>query len=227
MPNHAADPVFAADPVLVVADIHLGRKQHGDKKTGPGIDWALDTLDRGAEAGARHLVMLGDVIDRKRFTDATYGEVTRFFQRGLELFDTVVFIAGNHDVHHDLTGAIPGDVIVARQEPQTIRAGGWALHTAAVEVDRDPRELVDDFPAPIDKAPNLGLLHTSVTGEFSNNPCLPCTREELAACGYGAWLLGHVHERITLSSAPFAGWVGMGRAYLAVADGTAVRVADL
>ena len=171
--------------------------------------------------------MLGDVIDRKRFTDATYGEVTRFFQRGLELFDTVVFIAGNHDVHHDLTGAIPGGVIVARQEPQTIRAGGWALHTAAVEVDRDPRELVDDFPAPIDKAPNLGLLHTSVTGEFSNNPCLPCTREELAACGYGAWLLGHVHERITLSSAPFAGWVGMGRAYLAVADGTAVRVADL
>lgn len=227
MSNHAADPVFAADPVLVAADIHLGRKQHGDKKTGPGIDWALGTLQRGAEAGARHLVMLGDVIDRKRFTDATYGEVTRFFQRGLELFDTVVFIAGNHDVHHDLTGAIPGGVIVARQEPQTIRAGGWALHTAAVEVDRDPRELVDDFPAPIDKAPNLGLLHTSVTGEFSNNPCLPCTREELAACGYGAWLLGHVHERITLSSAPFAGWVGMGRAYLAVADGTAVRVADL
>lgn len=227
MPHNAADPVFAADPVLVVADIHLGRKQHGDKKIGPGIDWALDTLRRGAEAGARHLVMLGDVIDRKRFTDATYGEVTRFFQRGLELFDTVVFVAGNHDVHHDLTAVIPEDVVVAKQEPHTIRAGGWALHTAAVEVDRDPRELVARFPAPIEEAPNLGLLHTSVTGEYSNNPCLPCTRDELAACGYGAWLLGHVHERITLSSAPFAGWVGMGRAYLATADGEKVRVADL
>ena len=221
MPNHAADPV------LVVADIHLGRKQHGDKKTGPGIDWALGTLQRGEEAGARHLVMLGDVIDRKRFTEATYGEVTRFFARGLELFDTVVFIAGNHDVHHDLTETIPDGVIVARQEPQTIRAGGWALHTAAVEVDRDPRELVAKFPAPVEGAPNLGLLHTSVTGEYSNNPCLPCTREELAALGYGAWLLGHVHERITLADAPFAGWVGMGRAYLATADGTAVQVIDL
>ena len=220
-------PQLAADPILVVADIHLGRKQHGDKKTGPGIDWALGTLNRGAEAGARHLVMLGDVIDRKRFTEATYGEVTRFFQCGVELFDTVVFIAGNHDVHHDLSGIIPGDVIVARQEPQTIRAGGWALHTAAVEVDRDPRRLVPEFPAPVEEALDLGLLHTSVTGEYSNNPCLPCTRDELAACGYGAWLLGHVHNRITLSSAPFAGWVGMGRAYLATADGEKVRVADL
>ena len=227
MSNHAADPVFAADPVLVAADIHLGRKQHGDKKTGPGIDWALGTLDRGAEAGARHLVMLGDVIDRKRFTDATYGEVTRFFQRGLEFFNSVVFVAGNHDVHHDLTGFIPGGVIVARQEPQTIRAGGWALHTAAVEVDRDPRELVAKFPAPVEDAPNLGLLHTSVTGEYSNNPCLPCTRDELAALGYGAWLLGHVHERITLADAPFAGWVGMGQAYLAAADGNNVEVKDL
>ena len=220
-------PQLAADPILVVADIHLGRKQHGDKKTGPGIDWALDTLDRGAGAGARHMVMLGDVIDRKRFTDATYGEVARFFTRGLELFDTVVFIAGNHDVHHDLTGIIPGGVIVARQEPQTIRAGGWALHTAAVEVDRDPRRLVAKFPAPVKGAPNLGLLHTSVTGEYSNNPCLPCTRDELTACGYGAWLLGHVHKRITLSDAPFAGWVGMGKAYLATADGDRVRVTDL
>ncbi|MDC7107702.1 metallophosphoesterase family protein [Corynebacterium afermentans] len=220
-------PHLAADPILVVADIHLGRKQHGDKKTGPGIDWALGTLQRGAEAGARHLVMLGDVIDRKRFTGATYGEVTRFFQRGLEFFNSVVFVAGNHDVHHDLTGFIPGGVIVARQEPQTIRAGGWALHTAAVEVDRDPRELVAKFPAKVEDAPNLGLLHTSVTGEYSNNPCLPCTRDELAACGYGAWLLGHVHERVTLADAPFAGWVGMGRAYLATSDGTEVQVNDL
>ena len=220
-------PHVAAAPVLVVADIHLGRKQHGDKKTGPGIDWALDTLQRGVDAGARHLVMLGDVIDRKRFTEATYDEVARFFQRGLELFDTVVFIAGNHDVHHDLSKVVPDGVVVAGIEPQTIRAGEWALHTAAVEVDRDPRQLVAKFPVPVEGVPNLGLLHTSVTGEYSNNPCLPCTQDELAACGYDAWLLGHVHQRITLSNAPFVGWVGMGKACLAVADGNGVSVSNL
>ncbi|MCT2338513.1 metallophosphoesterase [Corynebacterium sp. p3-SID1056] len=213
-----------AAPILVLADIHLGRPQSGAKKTGPGISWALDALQRGARAGAGHMVMLGDVIDRKHFTNATFGEVTRFFARACELFDTTVFIAGNHDVHHDLTGVIPRGVTVAGTEPQTIRAGAWALHTAAVEVDRDPRRLVPSLPQPIDAAPNLGLLHTSVTGEYSNNACLPCTVAELEACGYDAWALGHVHERLQLDAAVPIGWVGMGRASMCAAldDATVV-----
>ncbi|WJY96879.1 metallophosphoesterase family protein [Corynebacterium fournieri] len=220
-------PHLAAAPILVVADIHLGRKQHGDKKTGPGLGWALGALERGAVAGARHMVMLGDVIDRKRFTDATYGEVSQFFARGLELFDTVLFSAGNHDVHHDLSGVVPDGVTVAGIRPQTFRAGQWALHTAAVEVDRDPRQLVSEFPEPVVGAQNLGLLHTSVTGEYSNHECLPCTRDELLGCGYDAWLLGHVHERVTLSDKPFIGWVGMGQGYLAHAREGRVEVRDL
>ena len=39
-------------PILVLADIHLGRPQSGAKKTGPGIEWALEALQRGAQAGA-------------------------------------------------------------------------------------------------------------------------------------------------------------------------------
>lgn len=204
-------------PILVLADIHLGRPQSGVKKTGPGIDWALGALQRGARAGAGHMVMLGDVIDRKRFTDATFDEVTRFFNRACELFDTTVFIAGNHDVHHDLSDVIPRGVTVADPRPQTLRAGEWALHTAAVEVDRDPRRLVQSFPAPVDGAPNLGLLHSSVTGEYSNNPCLPCSVAELEACGYDAWALGHVHERLQLEAAVPISWVGMGSASLCAA----------
>lgn len=64
------DTLTVMEPVLVLADIHLGRKQKDDKKIGPGIEWALSALDRGAEARAGHMVMLGDVIDRKRFTGA-------------------------------------------------------------------------------------------------------------------------------------------------------------
>lgn len=221
------DTLTIMEPVLVLADIHLGRKQTGDKKIGPGIEWALHSLERGAEAGARHMVMLGDVIDRKRFTAHTYTEVTRFFERSLELFDSVVFIAGNHDVSHDLSTVIPADVIAAGVEPQTIRVGQWALHTSAVEVNRDPRRLVPTFPAAVDGVPNLGLLHSSVTGEFVKNECLPCTVDELNGCGYDAWLLGHVHERIILSTDPFIGWVGMGKAFIAsLIDGT-VTVRDL
>lgn len=214
------------EPILVLADIHLGRKQKDDKKTGPGIDWALSALDCGAEAGVQHMVMLGDVIDRKRFTDHTYSEVTQFFERCLSLFESVVFIAGNHDVHHDLADVIPRGVVVAGTQPQTIRAGQWALHTAAVEIDRDPRSIVPDFPVPIEGAPNLGLLHSSVTGEYSNHACMPCTVDELASCNYDAWLLGHVHECVVLSSDPFIGWVGMGKTCIASFDGGRVTISD-
>lgn len=214
-------------PILVLADIHLGRPQSGAKKTGPGIEWALGALRRGAQAGAGHFVMLGDVIDRSCFTSATFGEVTRFFTRALELFDTTVFIAGNHDVHHDLSAVIPPGVAVAGTRPQTIRAGGWALHTAAVEVDRDPRRLVPSFPSRISGAPNLGLLHTSVTGEYSNNACLPCDVAELEARGYDAWALGHVHQRIALDASVPVGWVGMGRGLIATLDDAHVTLRDL
>ncbi|MEH0147601.1 metallophosphoesterase [Corynebacterium sp. Q4381] len=213
------------DPILALADIHLGRKQHGDKKVGPGIDWALAALERGADAGAGHMIMLGDIIDRKRFTDATYDEVDRFFTRGLELFDTVLFTAGNHDTHHTLD--LPAGVTHASTTPATYNLGHWAVHTAAVEVDKDPRKLVPAFPAAVDSRPNLGVLHTSVTGEWSNNPCLPCTVNELDARGYGAWLLGHVHQPVTLRHSPHIGWVGMGRALIATSTGASVQVAEL
>ena len=220
------DTLTAMEPVLVLADIHLGRKQKDDKKIGPGIEWALSALDRGAEARAGHMVMLGDVIDRKRFTERTYAEVTQFFERGLELFDSVMFISGNHDVSHDLKGVIPEGVTVAGIKPQTIWAGQWALHTAAVEVNRDPRRLVPDFPAAVDGVPNLGLLHSSVSGEYVKNECLPCTVDEMTSCGYDAWLLGHVHERVVLSTDPFIGWVGMGKALIASFDGGRVPISD-
>ncbi|AQQ15622.1 Calcineurin-like phosphoesterase [Corynebacterium glaucum] len=200
------------DPILALADIHLGRKQSGDKKIGPGLAWALDALDQGAKAGARHLIMAGDIIDRKRFTEVTYDEVNQFFERGLSLFDTVLFTPGNHDTHHNLD--LPTGVTVASPSPATYLMGSCAVHTAGVEVDKDPRELVGSFPLLIDGTVNLGILHTSLTGEHSNNPCLPCTREELLDYGCDAWLLGHVHQPVSVNESPFIGWIGMGRALI-------------
>ncbi|WP_288831310.1 metallophosphoesterase [uncultured Corynebacterium sp.] len=201
----------APEDLLVIADIHLGRAQNGEKKVGPGLGWALGAVERGAAAGCGHLVVLGDVIDKKRYTAETYGEVARLFERAGELFGTVLFVAGNHDTAHDLRGVIPAGVAAASTQPATYRAGGWALHTAAVAVDRDPRELAGDFPAPAPGWPNLGLLHTGLTGEWTS-PCLPATPEQLLARGYDAWVLAHVHRPLTISEDPFVGYVGMGRA---------------
>ena len=72
----------------------------------------------------------------------------------------------------------------------------------AVATDPDPREI--EIPS----FNGLGLLHTSVHGEFSRKPCLPCKLEDLQESG-ATWVLGHVHKPITLSAEPFIGWTGM------------------
>ena len=222
MRSAPADTPSPAD-ILVIADIHLGRGQHGEKKVGPGLDWALAALEAGARQGCGHLVVLGDVIDKKRYTAATYGEVARLFDRALELFSRVLFISGNHDTAHDLSGVIPAGVTVAGPVPATYSAGGWAVHTAAVEVDRDPRELAGTFPAAEEGRPNLGALHTSLTGEWTN-PCLPADPAELLSLGYDAWVLAHVHRRMTVNADPFMGYVGMGHALRASARAGTVTV---
>lgn len=209
--------------ILVIADVHLGRRQSGATKVGPGLRWALAALEAGAAEGCGHAVVLGDVIDKKRYTESTYGEVTRLFERALELFDPVLFIAGNHDTVHDLSGTIPAGVTVAGAVPATYGVGGWAVHTASVEVDRDPRELAAEFPERVPGRPNLGLLHTSLAGEWTN-PCLPADPDELRRCGYDAWVLAHVHRRLTVSEDPFIGYVGMGHALKVSAASGAVAV---
>lgn len=83
---------------------------------------------------------------------------------------------------------------------------------AAVAADPDPRRL--QLPPRPSDAPFLGLLHSSVTGEFSTGICLPLSVAELQASGADAWILGHVHTPHPLVDAPFIGWVGMGRGLL-------------
>lgn len=172
-------------------------------------------MERGAAAGYGHLVVLGDVIDKKRYLAATY-EVSRLFERACELFDSVLFVAGNHDTPHDLRAVIPAGVAAASTQPVTYRAGGWALHTAVVAADRDPRALAGDFPAPVPGWPNLGLLHTGPTGEWTS-PCLPATRSSCSPAATTRGCSAHVHRPLTISEDPFVGYVGMGRALRASA----------
>lgn len=180
--------------IAVLADLHLG---HPDA---PGLSWALSALDRAHAAGARALVMLGDVIDRSEFTSATYDEVDAFFAAAHDRFAEVHFIAGNHDVHHELREPLHPT------EPHVFTCRGLRVVTASVAADPDPREL--SFPAA-----DLGLLHSSVEGQFSRKVCLPITQAALEATGH-PWVLGHVHVPHVLADAPFIGWVGMGQVLL-------------
>lgn len=187
--------------ILIFADLHLGRP------SAPGLHWALDILEN---TSAEACIFLGDVIDRDADPAIYVPQTYEVLSRACEHFSEVHFISGNHDVHHELT--FPAAATIHSTEVHRFECAGATIVTAAVASDPDPRVLT--FPARLHDGPHLGLLHSSVTGEFSRGVCLPITPQELQACGYDAWVLGHVHSPHVLNEEPFIGWVGMGNAVL-------------
>lgn len=187
--------------ILIFADLHLGRPD------APGMEWVLNVLE---VTTADACICLGDIIDRKADAATYVPQAQKVMARACELFSDVHFISGNHDVHHELSLSSP--VTVHSADVHSFHCAGATVVTAAVAADPDPRTLT--FPTRQSNEPHLGLLHSSVTGEFSKGICLPTTPEQLQACGFDAWILGHVHTPQVLQDNPFIGWVGMGEAVL-------------
>lgn len=203
--------------IFVFADLHLGREGT------PGREWAVAAMRHAKAAGASVCVCAGDLVDRSAaLGDAAHTAAQQVMGYAVELFDEVHFIAGNHDAHLKIT--VEG-VVVHDSQPHEFLCAGVRVHTCAVADDEDLRRF--SFPPRNrecgDAAPHLGILHSSVTGEYSRKPCLPTTREELLRCGYDAWILAHVHAPVTLSEDPFIGWVGMGEGLIFWADAATVQ----
>ena len=190
--------------IFVFADLHLGRPG------APGLDWALQELEVAANSGATACVCLGDIIDRNAEASEFVPQARAVMAHAATLFGEVHFISGNHDTHHNLD--FPPEVTVHGTQVHSFRIGNTTVLTAAVATDPDPRRL--QLPPRPSDGPVLGLLHSSVTGEFSKGTCLPLSVAELQACEADAWILGHVHTPHTLADAPFIGWVGMGHGLL-------------
>ena len=190
--------------IFVFSDLHLGLPG------APGVDWALQELEVAANRGATACVCLGDIIDRNANSAEFVPQVHTVMAHAVTLFSEVHFISGNHDTHHNLD--FPPEVTVHGTQVHTFHIGNTTVLTAAVATDPDPRRL--QLPPRRSNRPVLGLLHSSVSGEFSKGTCLPLSVAELQACEADAWILGHVHTPHTLADAPFIGWIGMGHGLL-------------
>lgn len=190
--------------ILLLADTHFGLSR------GPGFDWAMQALHVGKTTGCSGFIFAGDAVDRRFINERTHHEFTQFFTTAANFFETSLFIAGNHDVHHDFE--LPAGVVRAATTPESYAfPDNTIVHTAATLSDPDPRRLVPTFPKKSTKArANIGVLHTSLVGEHSKSECLPTTPFELDAHGYDAWLLAHVHQPLTVNCATPSRWIGMG-----------------
>ncbi|HEY2745721.1 MAG TPA: DNA repair exonuclease [Polyangia bacterium] len=162
---------------------------------------------------AAFLVLAGDVFDGE-WKDFNTG---LFFLRELNrLRDTgtrVYLVRGNHDAASEVTRSLtwPAHVRVFaddRAETAILDEHGVALHGLSYP-RRDVKDsLVPLYPAPIDGALNIGVMHTNAEGRPGHANYAPCRVDELVRKGYDYWALGHVHAHEILHTAPWVVFPG-------------------
>lgn len=196
--------------LLAFADLHLG------KKKSPGVRWAYEALAGAARHDPDVVVFTGDLLDKKKATDADLRDGIALFRHiTQDLNLPLVHVWGNHDVGTGMIPAFPDLPGVHRPRGdgiEEIRVPGVPLvfHAVNVVQDPDPRDLLKDLPR-VHEPGHVAVLHTEVEGQYTRNPCLPTTPEHLLSRGYGAYLLGHVHSPVVLNDDPWIGWIGMGQ----------------
>lgn len=178
--------------LLCIADFHFGAKKC------PGLPWLASVVSSEAPDV---LVIAGDLFDKK----ATEFEPVSSFLGSLPI--PVVLIWGNHDAACNATDSFEAPSNVYFPSLSGIKVPGCDLvfHGCHVIAHRDNR--VVEFPA--GGPGHIGVFHTSLTGEWSKNPCLPSTLPDLQACNYSFWILGHVHKATQLAEGIF--WPGLGK----------------
>ncbi|RDD72118.1 metallophosphoesterase family protein [Paracoccus versutus] len=204
--------------ILHTADVHLDSPLRSLALRDPELRDRVRTSSRTAltrivdtalaeEVAA--LLIAGDLFDGAERSARTAAFLTlqleRLRERGIRAF----YIKGNHDAENPLTGelTLPDNVHVfdGRGGKVQLAEDVW-IHGVSFANRHAPESLLPKFPAPVEGAVNIAMLHTSLAGAEGHDPYAPCTVGELTAAGFDYWALGHVHRRQVHSKAP---WIVM------------------
>jgi exonuclease SbcD len=204
--------------ILHTADVHLDSPLRSLALRDPELRDRVQTSSRTALsrivdiALANDVVALliaGDLFDGAERSARTAAFLTLQLERLREHRVRVFYVKGNHDVENPLTGelSLPDNVHVfdGRGGKVQLAEGVW-IHGVSFATRHAPENLLPRFPAPVDGAVNVAMLHTSLMGAEGHDPYAPCTVGDLTAAGFDYWALGHVHRRQVHSNAP---WVVM------------------
>lgn len=204
--------------ILHTADVHLDSPLRSLALRDPELRDRVRTSSRTAltrivdtalaeEVAA--LLIAGDLFDGAERSARTAAFLTLQLERLRERGIRVFYIKGNHDAENPLTGELsfPDNVHVfdGRGGRVQLAEGVW-IHGVSFSNRHAPESLLPRFPAPVEGAVNIALLHTSLTGAEGHDPYAPCTVGDLTAAGFDYWALGHVHRRQVHSKAP---WIVM------------------
>jgi len=204
--------------VLHTADIHLDSPMRSLALRDPELRDQVQTATRAALTrimdtalgeGIAALLIAGDLFDGAERSARTAAFLTDQLDRlrvsGIQVF----YIKGNHDAENPLTGELiwPENVHVfdGRGSKVQLTDNVW-IHGVSFSDRHAPASLLPKFPAPVEGAVNIAMLHTSLIGAKGHNPYAPCTLNDLVESGFDYWALGHVHRRQVHSNTP---WVVM------------------
>jgi DNA repair exonuclease SbcCD nuclease subunit len=152
------------------------------------------------------LLLSGDLYDGDQTSMKTArflaDQIDKLHQAGVKVF----IIRGNHDALSKITKelAFPNSVKLfgGRADYVSIERDRGALpvaiHGVSFAQPHAPESLLAKFKPPVERAINIGLLHTSLGGAAGHDPYAPCDPAELHRMGFRYWALGHVHARSSL-----------------------------
>jgi len=196
--------------IIHAADIHLDSPLQGLGRLGDaGLATELRAATRRAydnlvrlciDEKADLLVIAGDIYDG----DWRSYETGEYFVRGLRtLRDSgieVVLLYGNHDATSSITKRLTmpdGVRVLSTSEPESVEFLdlGVVLHGQGYDVPAELKNLAQHYPHRRDGWVNVGVLHTGIQGIAGHAPYAPCTVDDLTACEYEYFALGHIHKR--------------------------------
>ncbi|HXU73957.1 MAG TPA: DNA repair exonuclease [Polyangia bacterium] len=204
------------------ADLHIDSPLRGlDAYDGAPVERVREATRRALtnlvqlclDERAAFLVLAGDVFDGewKDFNTGLFflRELNRLRDAGTRVF----LVRGNHDAASEVTRSLtwPAHVHVFaddRAETVVLEEHGVALHGMSYPRREVKDSLLPNYPAPIDGALNIGILHTNAEGGTTHLNYAPCRVDELVRKGYDYWALGHVHAHEILHTAPWVVFPG-------------------
>lgn len=165
------------------------------------------------EQGA-FVVLAGDLFDGPwpdmRTGIWTSQQLARLGQHNIAVY----LLRGNHDAQSKVRQAVswPDNVHeFPADKPHTFElpALGVALHGQGFSTPQVSQDLAAGYPPARAGSFNIGVLHTSLTGDPQHDTYAPTTEQTLCGRGYDYWALGHVHQRRVVRGAdPFIAYCG-------------------
>ncbi len=204
------------------ADIHLdsplrGLNQHADapvEQIRGATRRALENLVALAlDREVDFVLIAGDLYDGD-WPDYSTG---LFFNKQMSRLNEanipVYLISGNHDAASKITKSLkpPSNVTaLSTKKPETILIDGLpvAIHGQGFATQSVPDNLALEYPAATPDHFNIGLLHTSLTGNPEHDPYAPCSISDLTEKGYDYWALGHIHQHAVVQENPHIVYCG-------------------